>query len=63
MSLKIAVEFLLYGVAAITAMKYLDMTIAKFIGDKSYIYLIMAIVLTATASKIAGWVSTKLGGT
>jgi len=58
MPLKQAIEFVIYGSAAILAMKILDMTIAKIIGDKWYIYAIMVVIMVAYAKKVAE----KLGG-
>lgn len=58
MSLKQAVEFVIYGSAAILSMKILDMTIAKFVGDRWYIYAILIVIMVAYAKKIAE----KVGG-
>lgn len=59
MTKKQAVEFFFYGVGAIAGMETFRILIGSYIGERWYIYAIIALVSVFYASKIAQ----KLGGT
>lgn len=55
-------ELFFYGSSAILAMKALDMTIGRVVGDRWYVYLIISFILIISARKSAEKISNTLNG-
>ncbi len=61
MSIKVGISLFMFGSAAIAGMIYLESLLGNLIGDRKFIWLIIAIVFTLSAKKVSESISTKLG--